>query len=122
MPCENYKLVTYKRGPMNENTIPVQDRLIRCVTDAAAGVVDRMNREARGDGPHPRHRVQLPLPPGHEDEPHRASRDAPRPDHAGPGPARLERRLQRLLPALQRPRPAAAAGRRRLALHRPYDL
>src|SRR6059058_4098068 len=42
IPCESYKLVTYKRGPMNENTIPVQDRLIRCVTDAAAGVVDRM--------------------------------------------------------------------------------
>ncbi|TMA53195.1 MAG: hypothetical protein E6J75_15665 [Deltaproteobacteria bacterium] len=42
LPCESYKLVTYKRGPMNENTIPVQDRLIRCVTDASAGVVDRM--------------------------------------------------------------------------------
>jgi len=42
IPCEAYKLVTYKRGPMNENTIPVQDRLIRCVTDSAAGVADRM--------------------------------------------------------------------------------
>src|SRR5438046_6879161 len=42
IPCESYKLVTYKRGPMNENTSPVQDRLLACVTDAAAGVVDRM--------------------------------------------------------------------------------
>src|SRR2546425_4912252 len=42
IPCEAYKLVTFKRGVGNANTIPVQDRLIRCVTDAAAGVVDRM--------------------------------------------------------------------------------
>ena len=42
VPCESYKLVTYKRGPMNANAIPVQDRLIRCITDAAAGVADRM--------------------------------------------------------------------------------
>ncbi len=41
-PCESYKLVTYKRGVADANDIPVTDRLIRCLTDASAGVADRM--------------------------------------------------------------------------------
>jgi phosphodiesterase/alkaline phosphatase D-like protein len=39
--CRSYKLLTYKRGAMNENTIPVFDRFLRCITDAHAGVADR---------------------------------------------------------------------------------
>jgi alkaline phosphatase D len=41
-PCEAYKLVSFKRdGNTNNNTIPVTDRLIGCLADAAAGVADR---------------------------------------------------------------------------------
>src|SRR5262245_44536041 len=42
-PCEVYKRVTFKRnGTTNQNSIPVLDRFIRCITDATAGVADRM--------------------------------------------------------------------------------
>ena len=41
-PCEQYKNVTFKRqGTTNNNSIPVLDRFIRCMTDATAGVADR---------------------------------------------------------------------------------
>jgi len=39
--CRSYKLLTYKRGAMNENTVPVFDRFLRCITSAHAGVADR---------------------------------------------------------------------------------
>src|SRR6266850_714022 len=39
--CRAYKLVSFTRGPGNTNVMPVQDRLIRCLTDASAGVADR---------------------------------------------------------------------------------
>lgn len=42
-PCEVYKQVTFKRdGTTTNNSIPVLDRAIRCLTDAHAGVADRM--------------------------------------------------------------------------------
>ena len=45
-PCEAYKLVSYVRnsgpGDPNANVLPVLDRAIRCITDAAAHVADRM--------------------------------------------------------------------------------
>jgi phosphodiesterase/alkaline phosphatase D-like protein len=42
LPCESYKLMIYSRGVANANTVPVLDRFMRCATDAAAGVADRM--------------------------------------------------------------------------------
>lgn len=39
LPCEKYKLVTFKRPT---NAIPVQDRFLGCLTDATAAVADRM--------------------------------------------------------------------------------
>jgi alkaline phosphatase D len=39
--CRAYKLVSFVRGPSNTNALPVTDRLVRCLTDAAAGVADR---------------------------------------------------------------------------------
>ena len=42
VPCERYKLVTFDRdGMTNNNSLPVTDRLIRCLTDATAAVADR---------------------------------------------------------------------------------
>ncbi|MFQ5666453.1 MAG: alkaline phosphatase D family protein, partial [Candidatus Binatia bacterium] len=45
-PCETYKLLTFMRSsdPLtpNDNVIPVLDRFVRCITDATAGVADRM--------------------------------------------------------------------------------
>src|SRR5262249_44032393 len=41
-PCEAYKLVVFRRDDStNNNSIPMTDRLISCLADAAAGVVDR---------------------------------------------------------------------------------
>ncbi|HZP42179.1 MAG TPA: alkaline phosphatase D family protein [Candidatus Binatia bacterium] len=46
VPCEKYKLTTYRRSTdvahPNDNTIPVLDRFLGCITDAAGGVADRM--------------------------------------------------------------------------------
>ena len=41
--CSAYKIVSFIRGPANSNVMPVQDRLIRCLTDASAGVADRFS-------------------------------------------------------------------------------
>ncbi len=41
-PCEDYKDVSFIRGPANTNAMPVQNRAIRCLTDAHAHVADRM--------------------------------------------------------------------------------
>ncbi len=51
-PCESYKLVTFKRGPGNTNTVPVLDRFVGCMSDSVSGVGDRM--------------VEIPFP-GRED-------------------------------------------------------